>query len=86
MSEEERRNSQAFEIWLSGPEPVTYHSRAETGTELTEEHIANILADVHERVKDEALFELYGNPTPTPQYMIPGLSMRDHILKIDYPL
>lgn len=79
VTEEERRKSKAFEVWLDGVQLVMYHARGETSVDLTQEHIQAILEDLDNRLCDEAILRV--NCSPEPDFLIPGLSLQDHLLK-----
>lgn len=83
-TEEERLESNAFEVWLEGPEVVVYHARGECKVDLTEEHINKILDDLETRVADESI--LHVHCTKEPQFIIPGLTLDELRDKAFHPL
>lgn len=58
-TEEERRKSNAFEVWLEGLEYILYHARGECEAEITEEIIVKMLDDIQERIRDDAPLGVY---------------------------
>ena len=83
-TEEERQKSNAFEVWLEGPEVVVYHARGECNVDLTEEQIGKILDDLETRVRDESILQI--PCTKAPQFLIPGLTPLELQSRSYYPL
>lgn len=81
MTDDERRESNLFEVFLAGLDQVHYHSRAECWSEMTEEHMVSVTEDIGSRVSDEAIIHV--DASYLPEYLMPGISFQELMLK--YP-
>lgn len=84
VTEEDRRKSNAFEVWLEGPEIIMYHARGECEMDITEEIIAEMLDDIHDRIQDEAILGLYCSQRM--MFRLAGLTPKEQKSKQFFPL
>lgn len=84
VTDEDRRKSNAFEVWLEGPEIIVYHARGECEVDITEEIIAEMLDDIDERIQDEAILGLYCSQRM--MFRLAGLTPKEQKSKQFFPL